>query len=357
MPDKLQVFLLALLITYILTPVVRKFAQQIEAVDKPGKRKINLRSVPNLGGLAIYLGFLLAVLLRVGLDSGFELGAILIGATLIVLLGVFDDLYQLKPAVKLMGQIIAALVLVVAGVSIQFVSHPLGEGMIYLGILGPPLTVFWIVGLTNTVNLIDGLDGLAAGVSLIAALTLLAVSIQQGQYFTAAIIAAVAGSCLGFLPYNFHPAKIFMGDSGALLIGYLLAAVSVIGALKGAAAMTLLVPILALGVPIFDTAFAIVRRFYYGRPISRADHGHLHHRLLALGWSQKQTALIVYVMSIFLGATAYLVNHLNSQNGILLVIITGIFLLYSCWRIGIFSVDLPREGRALHSESQQEQNI
>ena len=357
MSANMQAFFLALIITYLATPLIRKISLKIEAVDRPGRRKINLKAVPNLGGIAIYLGFLLAVYNRMGSRPGRDLGSILIGATLLMLLGVLDDLYGLRPLTKLLGQIFAAIILVLSGVSIQFISHPLQEGMIYLGILGPPLTVFWVVGLTNTVNLIDGLDGLAAGVSLIASLTLLAVSLQQGQHFTAFIIAALAGSCLGFLPHNFYPAKIFMGDSGALVIGYILAAVSVVGALKGAAAMTLFVPILALGIPIFDTTYAILRRFYYGRPIGRADHGHLHHRLLALGWNHRQAVLIVYGMSIFLGAVAFLVSHLNSQNGTLLVMLTGAFLLYSCWRIGIFSVDLPKEGSSLHSENRQKQNV
>ncbi len=213
-----------------------------------------------------------------------------------------------------------------------------------------PVTIIWIVGVTNTVNLIDGLDGLAAGVSIIAAATLFIVSLQEGQFITAVLTAALAGSALGFLRFNFYPARIFMGDGGAMMIGFILASVSIIGALKSAAAMTLFVPVLALGIPIFDTAFAIIRRVYYKKPIARADHGHLHHRLLALGWNHKQSVLIVYIMSTVLGAVAIVVNGLNFQNGMLLIIMSFIFLLYSCYRLGIFTVDLPKEGRSLHQE-------
>jgi len=344
----IKVFLIGLIITYISTPLIRRIAIKFEAVDEPDKRRINKRPVPNLGGIAIYLGFTAAVLF--GSEPAADRTGIIIGGSLIMLIGVIDDIYELRPSVKLFGQLLAAIVLVFSGVSIEFISNPFADSMIYLGIFAIPVTILWIVGVTNTVNLIDGLDGLAAGVSIIAAATLFVVSLQQGQFITAVLTAALAGSALGFLRFNFYPARIFMGDGGAMMIGFILASVSIIGALKSAAAMTLFVPVLALGIPIFDTAFAIIRRVYYKKPIARADHGHLHHRLLALGWNHKQSVLIVYIMSTVLGAVAIVVNGLNFQNGMLLIIMSFIFLLYSCYRLGIFTVDLPKEGRSLHQE-------
>ena len=344
----IKVFLIGLIITYISTPLIRRIAIKFEAVDEPDKRRVNKRPVPNLGGIAIYLGFTAAVLF--GSEPAADRTGIIMGGSLIMLIGVIDDIYELRPSVKLFGQLLAAIVLVFSGVSIEFISNPFSDSMIYLGIFAIPVTILWIVGVTNTVNLIDGLDGLAAGVSIIAAVTLFVVSLQEGQFITAILTAALAGSALGFLRFNFYPARIFMGDGGAMMIGYILASVSIIGALKSAAAMTLFVPVLALGIPIFDTAFAIIRRVYYKKPIARADHGHLHHRLLALGWNHKQSVLIVYIMSIVLGIVAIVVNGLNFQNGLLLIIMSFIFLLYSCYRLGIFTVELPKEGRSLHQE-------
>lgn len=344
----LKVFLIGLIITYLSTPIIRRFAIKFEAVDQPGRRRINRWPVPNLGGIAIYLGFTAAVLLSS--PPATDRTGILLGGSLIMLIGVIDDIYELRPVIKFLGQILAATVLVFSGISIEFISNPFAESMIYLGVFAIPVTIIWIVGVTNTVNLIDGLDGLAAGVSIIAAITLFIVSLQEGQLITAILTAALAGSLLGFLKFNFHPARIFMGDGGAMMIGYILASVSIIGALKSAAAMTLFVPVLALGIPIFDTTFAIIRRIYYKKPISRADHGHLHHRLLALGWNHRQSVLIVYIMSIVLGSIAIVINGLNFQNGMLLLIMSFIFLLYSFYRLGIFTVELPKEGRSLHQE-------
>ncbi|MGM0414114.1 MAG: MraY family glycosyltransferase [Bacillota bacterium] len=344
----LKVFLIGLIITYISTPIIRRFAIKLEAVDKPGKRRINRWPVPNLGGIAIYLGFTAAVLF--GSQAASDRTGILLGGSLIMLIGVIDDIYELKPSIKLLGQILAAVILVFSGVSIEFISNPFADSMIYLGIFAIPVTIIWIVGVTNTVNLIDGLDGLAAGVSIVAAITLFIVSLQEGQLITAILTVALAGSLLGFLRFNFYPARIFMGDGGSMMIGYILATVSIIGALKSAAAMTLFVPVLALGIPIFDTAFAIIRRIYYKKPIARADHGHLHHRLLALGWNHRQSVLIVYIMSIVLGSVAIVINGLNFQNGMLLLIMSFIFLLYSFYRLGIFTVELPKEGRSLQQE-------
>jgi UDP-GlcNAc:undecaprenyl-phosphate GlcNAc-1-phosphate transferase len=334
-------FLLSLLITYILIPFVKKIALVIGALDYPNSRRVNKKPVPNIGGIAIYLGFIVSVLL---MAPGKLITGILLGGTFILVIGVIDDLYEISPLWKLSGQIIAAVILLFSGVQIEFITNPFG-GMIYLGYWGIPLTILWIVSITNTVNLIDGLDGLAAGVSVIAVFTLFFVSIQEGQMTSAILALALAGSALAFLKYNFHPAQIFMGDSGAMFLGYTLAAISVAGALKSAAAVTLIVPVLALGVPIFDTVFAIIRRVYNSKPIAEADKGHIHHRLLALGWSQSESVLIVYGISIFLGLMALVINGTTWEKGITILGLIMISLGYGAWRLGIFNVELSSEGR------------
>ena len=337
-------FISSLIITIFLTPLSKRLALYIGAIDKPNGRRINSRPTPNIGGIAIYGGFIISVLIFSPLNS--KLLGIMLGGTVIIFLGIIDDLCEISPLIKLLGQFGAAIILISFGVEIQFITNPFG-GLFYLGVWSIPVTILWIVGITNTVNLVDGLDGLAAGVSAIAAITLFLVGLQEGQTIAAILALAIAGSSLGFLKFNFHPAEIFMGDAGAMFLGYVLAGVSVIGALKSAAAVTLIVPVLALGIPIFDTIFAIIRRLYNKRPISEADHGHIHHRLLALGWSQAEAVLIVYGISIFLGLMALIINGSNLQDAfILLVIIVG-GLIYGAWRIGIFSVELPAEGSAL----------
>ncbi len=334
-------FLISLIITYLFTPVVKRFALAIGAIDVPGKRRINSRPVPTIGGLAIYGGFSLAAVLFLVLDK--TLMGIMVGGTFILILGLIDDLYEISPLLKLLGQIMGALILIFFGVKIEFITNPFG-GMIFLGYWGIPLTIIWVVGVTNMLNLIDGLDGLAAGVSAIAALTLFFVALQENQFVAATLAVTVAGSTIGFLRYNFHPAEIFMGDAGAMFLGFILAAVSVTGALKSAAAVTLIVPVLALGIPIFDTVFAIIRRLYHNRPISKADHGHIHHRLLALGWSQAEAVLIVYVISMFLGLSALIINGSSVQDALVLLGVVVVLLIAGAWKLGIFTVELPAEG-------------
>ena len=334
-------FILSLVITYMLIPFIKKIAPSIGAVDHPDSRRINKEPVPNIGGIAIYLGFTISLITTV---PGQLLKGILLGGTFILLLGFIDDLYEISPLWKLAGQITAASILIISGIQIEFITNPFG-GMIYLGYWGIPLTILWIVSITNTVNLIDGLDGLAAGVSVIAVITLFFVSIQEGQGSTAVLALALAGSSLAFLKYNFHPAQIFMGDSGSMFLGYTLASISVAGALKSAAAVTLIVPVLALGVPIFDTIFAIIRRLYNSKPIGEADKGHIHHRLLALGWSQSEAVLIVYGISIFLGLMALFINGTTLTNGIVILALIMLGLVYGAWKLGIFDVELSSEGR------------
>ncbi|MFW5986020.1 MAG: glycosyltransferase family 4 protein [Halanaerobiales bacterium] len=339
-------FFFSLIITFLCTPVIKKLAVKINAVDLPNNRRINHRAVPTIGGIAIYTGVLISILLFTSFNR--ILLGIIIGGTLILIIGFIDDIYELSPRVKLFGQIIAAIILILFGIKINFVTNPLG-GMLYLGYWGIPLTLLWVVGVTNTVNLVDGLDGLAAGISAIAALTLFFVGLQEGQSLAAIMALTLAGSSLGFLKYNFNPAEIFMGDTGAMFCGFILAAISVSGALKSAATVTLIVPVLALGVPIFDTVFAIIRRVCNGKPIGKADNGHIHHRLLALGMNQRQAVLSVYIISIGLGMMALIVNGSRLQDAVAILALVVIGLIYGAWKLGIFSVDIPAEGTSLEN--------
>ena len=296
-------FLFATLISYVLTPYIRKIAFRIGAIDRPDNRKVHKKIMPRLGGLAIYIAFVIAV--AASLEFSQDIIGIMAGGTVIAAVGVLDDKYQLPARLKLLGQIFAAAILVLFGIQIEWVNNPLG-GYFYLDYLSVPFTVFWVVAMTNVVNLIDGLDGLAAGVSAIASLTVLLVAAQMGYYHVAVMTAALAGGIIGFIRYNFNPATIFMGDTGSMFLGYMLAAVSVYGAVKTAATVALIVPAIALGLPIMDTAFAIMRRYSNGHPIFQPDKGHLHHRLLAMGMNQRQAVLLMYGITAALSIGAVL---------------------------------------------------
>ncbi len=252
----------------------------------------------------MFIGFFISMFLfsKIGLV---KLLGLLAAGLIVLVTGMVDDVKPLGAKSKLLMQIVAALVLVFSGYEIKYFTNFFGDsGYIILGALSIPVSVIWIVGVTNTVNLIDGLDGLAAGISAIAAVTLSYIALINHRYDAAMITLILAGSSIGFLPYNFNPAKIFMGDAGALFLGLVLAAVSIEGALKGATALTVIVPIFALGVPIFDTAFAILRRLLNGKPIMEADKGHLHHRFLSIGYGQKKAVLSIYLIGALLGASA-----------------------------------------------------
>ncbi|WHE07009.1 MraY family glycosyltransferase [Thermoanaerobacterium thermosaccharolyticum] len=328
-------FVVAFVIALMATPAAKKLAYKIGAIDIPkDKRRVHKKPVPLIGGLAIYLGTILSILLFLP-KSETNLG-IIAGSTIIVVLGIFDDKYELKAKVKLLGQLVASLVVVLSGVRIDWLTNPFGDGMINIGVFAIPLSIFWIVGITNAMNLIDGLDGLAAGIASISSGSLFVVSLLNGRYATALITAAVTGAALGFLPYNFNPAKIFMGDTGAMFLGFILSAVSIQGAVKSAAAIAIAVPILALGVPVFDTAFAIIRRIANKKPIMEADKGHLHHRLLALGLTQKQAVFVMYGVSLFLGLSAILISFTNGAKGYIILIIAILAILWGADKMGLY---------------------
>ena len=345
MPAYVLAFLAAIAVAFLITPGVIWLAGKTGALDAPDARKVHQKPIPRIGGLGIYIAFILAVLgvlpqLNLEGDIARGLMGLLLGGSIIVALGLIDDYKNLPAKVKLLGQIVAACVLVLGfDVRIDFISDPFGDYLYLEEYFAIPATVFWIVGITNTVNLIDGLDGLAAGVATIASITIFLVAMQQGFLFVAVITAALAGAAMGFLYYNFNPARIFMGDTGSMFLGFILSGVSVIGAVKSAATIALIVPVLALGLPILDTTFAIVRRYRGGVPIFKPDKGHLHHRLLALGFSQRQAVLLMYVISALLGLSAVAMTEVSASVAIFIVIAVVAAVLYGAKRLGIFRLN------------------
>ena len=298
--------LTAAVVALITTPVVRALAFRVGAVDVPKDgRRMHDHPIPRMGGLAIFFGFLLSVL--VFLPLTLPLRGMLLGAVVIVILGIFDDIYALGAKLKLAVQICAALIAVLMGNRIFLLSNPnifSSDPFWELGWLSIPISVLWIVGITNAVNLIDGLDGLACGVSTISSMTLLVIALTVSEPDVAVLTAALAGACIGFLPYNLNPAKIFMGDTGSTFLGFVLAVVSIQGLFKLYAIMSFAVPFLVLALPIFDTCFAILRRVSHGQSPMTPDRGHLHHRLIDMGFSQKQAVAVLYVISAILGLSA-----------------------------------------------------
>jgi UDP-GlcNAc:undecaprenyl-phosphate/decaprenyl-phosphate GlcNAc-1-phosphate transferase len=331
-------FLIALAISWWLTPEIRSRALKLGLVDKPGEeRRLHKVPIPRLGGVAIYISVMLTVAILVALTGRFPkdarvgeggLAGIAIGGTLIFILGLLDDLESLPAKLKLVVQTLASCAAYSLGVRIKSFPMParfdlnlgfwhLQAGVpVDLGVLSLPITIIWLVGMSNAVNLIDGMDGLAAGVSAISALTIWTVALGQSidRPYAALVAAVLSGALLGFLRWNFNPARIFLGDSGAYLTGFILGAVSITGVIKGAAAATLIVPtfllvLLILFFPILDTSWAIVRRVATGRSIFSPDAGHIHHRLLQAGLSQKKVAYLLYGVSAMLGLVAAILVH------------------------------------------------
>ena len=317
--------LVAAVVALISTPVVRSLAFRVGAVDVPkDARRMHDHPIPRMGGLAIFFGFMLSVLLFLPLTP--QLRGMLLGGVIIVILGIFDDIFALPAKPKFLIQIVAALIAVWAGNRIYglsnlniFSSEPYWE----LGWLSYPITILWIVGITNAVNLIDGLDGLACGVSTISSMTLLVIALVVAEPDVAVLTAALAGACIGFLPYNLNPAKIFMGDTGSTFLGFILAVVSIQGLFKFYTIISFAAPFLMLGLPIFDTAFAILRRLAKGQSPMSPDRGHIHHRLIDMGFSQKQAVATLYVISAILGLSAVVLTTIGAVRAM-------IFLLALC---------------------------
>ena len=295
----LAAFFVTGILSFLLTPPVKRLAHRIGAIDVPkDARRMHKKPIPRLGGLAIYISFVI-VSLVLG-QWNMQNFTILIGSAIIVVLGIFDDRNALSAKFKFGIQLIAAAIPVVFGnLRIELITNPnlfSGELYVKFGALAIPITIIWIVAITNAVNLIDGLDGLAVGVSAIACMTMLAVSLLIGEVPIAILLAVLAGACVGFMPFNLNPASIFMGDTGSTFLGFMLATLSIQGMFKVYAIISFAVPFLILGLPIFDTAFAFTRRILSGRSPFSPDRGHVHHRLIDMGFNQKQTVAILYII-------------------------------------------------------------
>lgn len=305
----LVTFLVACGLAAAVTPMAIRLTPKIGAMDIPkDSRRMHDHAMPRFGGLAIFAGSSAAMLIFLNFDH--QITTIVLGGVLIYILGIIDDLKDLDPKIKFAGQTLVAILMYMQDIRITFITNYFGEGNSQLGDVWCFLiTVLWIVGITNTINLIDGLDGLAAGTSAIISLCIAYAAYIHGTYETAGAMLALAGGCLGFLPFNFYPAKIFMGDGGSLYLGFMLASLSVTGTVKSAAFMSMIIPVLVLGVPIFDTLFAILRRLVNKKPIMTADKGHLHHRLMKLGYGQRRATLMLYGMTAIMGVAAVLFSR------------------------------------------------
>ncbi len=341
----------SLVVSFLTSPVVKNFAYKVGAIDVPkDARRMHKVPIPRLGGLAIFFGFIVGILLFGKIDR--QMQGILLGAVVIVVLGVVDDITPLPAKLKFVVQIIAALIPVFHGVVIRAVSNPnlLSDNAYWQmgNVSSVVITVLWIVAITNSVNLIDGLDGLAVGVSTISATTVLVISLLVSDMQVAIAMAALVGACAGFMPYNLNPAKMFMGDTGATFLGYILATMSIQGLFKFYAIISFAVPFLILGLPIFDTAFAFIRRIAHGQSPMQADRSHVHHRLIDMGLNQKQAVATLYVISAILGLSAVVLTTSGE--------VKAMVLLLALCVVGVVAarVVFPREIREeLHEEMEE----
>jgi UDP-GlcNAc:undecaprenyl-phosphate GlcNAc-1-phosphate transferase len=365
-------FCVSLFLVLLLTPLARRLAEWLGAVDMPHDRKVHENPTPTLGGVAIFLAVVLSLLLSkilvsfssalakpegmVDAVSSYQLLGIILASTFIFVLGAVDDMRHLSPWIKLAGQMMASLVLVSFGVEITTIALPRGNVLDLTAspILSILLTIIWMVAFTNIINLIDGLDGLAAGIATITAAAFFfygsRVGADPNTLQAMVISAAVGGACLGFLRYNFNPASIFMGDSGAQFLGFILGAISIQGILKRTAVATLFTPMIILAVPILDTGLAILRRARKGKPFHYADKEHIHHRLLYIGHSQRQAVLIIYVWTAVLTAIALSLEFVDSKTVALIILAAGVVVF--------FATTLPRiviGGREMEKEEEGEE--
>lgn len=339
-------FLVAFALSLVLTPLMRHFARKVGALYYPNARTVHRVPIPLLGGVAIYASSVAALLLLrpQPLDQTTE-HAFIFGGLVILVVGIIDDLHPLKPWQKLLGQALSAAVVMIAGVSISFLTNPFSGLLALLGVLAMPLTLFWVISFENLVNFSDGLDGLAAGIAAITATVTIFASTRVGAFGIPPAAAAIAGSVIGFLPYNFHPASIFMGDAGAMYLGLALAVLSVQGLVKSAVFMSVLAPIFALMVPISDTAFAIIRRKISGQPVSQADHDHLHHRLLELGMGQRKAVLSIYLVSVVFGGLGLVSGFVPVRSGGPIAGLAVLGLFAAAYRAGLLTVGGRKNGK------------
>ena len=312
------------------TPVASKLGWRLGIIDQPSVRKVHLKPIPRLGGLAIYAAFILALLIFEDQFHIPQLISILIGATLVSFLGVWDDRWSLRPLLKLVGQIVASLILVFSGVQVQFLPYPF---------LNVAVTLLWIVGITNALNLLDNMDGLSGGVGAVAAAFFLLLAAMNGQYLVGGLAAALLGACLGFLIYNFNPATIFMGDTGSLFLGFILAALGIKLRFPGRPdIVTWMVPVVVLGLPVFDTTLVVISRLRRSVPFYQGGKDHVSHRLVVMGLTQREAVLILYLVCGVLGVLAIFITSASMREGYIIggtIALAGLLALVKLERVNI----------------------
>ena len=329
-------FIASFATTFLLTPLAKKIAVRLDAVDYPSKRRINTKPTPRLGGIAVFAGLVVACIVQL-LGTRFlnwpsawvphpsmaiNYPLLALSFAIVFLIGAIDDVVQLTPRAKLLGQIVAACLAAASGLLINVVVNPFNTGAeLHLGFLAYPITVIYLVAFTNIINLIDGLDGLATGISGIAAISMFSFALLAGRVDAAALSISLIGACAAFLRYNFHPASIFLGDSGSLTLGFALGTISLLNVSRTAAITTLIIPLIVAGVPIIDTLSAIIRRLRAHVSIGQADKGHIHHRLIQEGYDQRQAVLLIYLWSILLSLGAALINQVEVQWRVLIFLV------------------------------------
>ncbi len=327
------IFGVGLVISFSLTPFLRLLLVEKGYVDRPESRKVHTRAIPRLGGIAIYVAFSISLViayLRYPVlfdERETQIAGLLVASTFIVMIGIVDDVRNVRPWFKLLCQLLAAVMLVLFDYGIEVVSNPFG-GNIELGVLNYPLTVLWVIGVINAINLVDGLDGLAAGVSLIVTMTIFLIGLYLQKTYIALLSIGLTGAILGFLRHNFYPAKIFMGDSGSMFIGLVISALGLVSSQKSAVSFAILVPFIALGYPVLDTVLAIVRRAKARRPIFSADREHIHHVLLSYGYSHQKTVVVLYIICLFFACMAFLFATFNRS---------GTFIVGVLFFVGLFA--------------------
>lgn len=349
--QSLIVFGVAFVVAYLAVPLSKNIAKKIGAVDYPGNRRVNNIPIPRCGGIALYIGLVAScVVILVGMhffdwkihhlfeinDINFFLLAI--GVSFIFMVGLIDDVIQLSPRVKFCGQIVACIIVALSGISIGIVRSPFESGFVDLGWLDIPITVVYLLIFVNTINLIDGLDGLAAGIVVIVSAGLVFLMVSRGGSLFVLIAIALIAVCLAFLRFNFYPASVFMGDSGSLLLGLMVGIISIAGVVRTQSLVVMLVPLVMAGVPMLDTFSAIIRRLRGHQPVQQADMGHIHHRLFHAGFGQRKSVLILYACSAVLAFVGCLLGTVDTVLGQWIVVaILAIVLFVVIWRFGLFS--------------------
>ncbi len=341
MTTLLFVFITALVLSLVLTPLVTKFSLRYDIVHVPNERCTHTTPMPRIGGVAIYLAFvfslLLCVLFRTDVSDLLlhenRMITILVAGTLVFSVGLWDDLRSLPASVKLLCQMAAGLITWLGGIQINVLSISLTSGL-QLDWLSLPITLFWIVLVVNAINLIDGLDGLAAGVVVFTSLIMLLLCVVSQKYLISLGFAAIAGATLGFLRYNFNPASIFMGDSGSYFLGYTVATFSILGSLKGQTTLAMLIPFIALGVPLFDALLAPVRRFFRGQKLFSPDQRHMHHRLIKKGLTHRNAVLFLYSITVLLGSVAFTLIYARDELAFFILLVPTAVCFFTFRKLG-----------------------